>query len=170
MDGNDCGEGAVRKRLLGAREPASGVAPGAINLAEAAFVFYSSEAPDHPIEYALDSSGGRGGTRWEAAEPDQPQMVELDFDQPQSLSRVVLEVEDTTSERTQEVRIEYSVDDGETYREVVRQEYNFSPRGSTYEEEDWQVDLRDVTNLRLTIVPNKRGSGTAKITSLRLYP
>ncbi len=163
-------ERQLRKRLLGAREPAAGVAPGCINLAEVAFVFYSSEDPAHPIEYALDGSYGRGGTRWEAAEADREETIEIDFDEPQSISRLVYEVEEEAAERTQELTVEASTDEGETYRPVLRQEYNFSPHGSTYEREEWQVGLHGVSNLRFTIIPNKRGSGKAKITSLRLYP
>lgn len=170
MEFNRSEEHEIRKRLLGAREPASGVAPGSINLAEVAFVFYSSEDPAHPIEYALDSSGGRGGTWWQAAEADREETIELDFDQPQSISRIVYEVEEEEAERTQEVTVEASTDEGETYQQVLRQEYNFSPRGGTYEYEEWRVDLHEVSNLRFSVVPNKRGSGRAKITSLRLYP
>jgi hypothetical protein len=51
---------------------------------------------------------------------------------------------------------------------VLVQEYTFSPRGATFQREDLRLDLRDVDRLRLTIVPNKRGSGAATLTSLQL--
>jgi hypothetical protein len=35
-------------------------------------------------------------------------------------------------ERTQEIRVEVSEDGGRTYRQIVVQEYTFSPRGATY--------------------------------------
>jgi hypothetical protein len=44
---------------------------------------------------------------------------------------------------------------GRTYREVLRQEYNFSPTGTTFEREDWEVGGEHVTYLRLVILPHK---------------
>ena len=52
---------------------------------------------------------------------------------------------------------------------MLVQEYTFSPRGSTFQREDIRCDLHNLTQLRLTVVPNKRGSGVATLTSLRLY-
>ena len=49
------------------------------------------------------------------------------------------------------------------------QEYNFSPRGTVYRREEQRVDVEKVTHLRLTITPNKNGSGTASLTALRLF-
>jgi hypothetical protein len=93
------------------------------------------------------------------------------FDRPQSISRLVYEVEETQQERTQEVHIEASTDGDQTYRRRVMQEYTFSPRGATFEQtcEDLRLDLLDVTHLRLTLVPNKDGSGVATLTSLRVF-
>ena len=73
------------------------------------------------------------------------------------------------SSRTQEVRVEVSTDHGRTYRQVLAQEYTFSPQGATFQHEDLQLDLSAITHLRLTIVPNKGGSGIATLTSLRLF-
>jgi hypothetical protein len=82
---------------------------------------------------------------------------------------LVYEVEETMRERTQEVRVEASDDGGRTYRQILIQEYNFSPRGATFQREDQRVDLRQVTHLRLAVVPNKSGSGPATLTTLRLF-
>ena len=60
-------------------------------------------------------------------------------------------------------------DGGQSYRQILVQEYNFSPGGATYQREEQHFNLRQVTNLRLTIVPNKSGSGTATLTTLRLF-
>ena len=49
------------------------------------------------------------------------------------------------------------------------QEYTFSPHGSTYQREDLSFDFPKVSHLRLTIVPNKGGTGKASLTSLRLF-
>jgi hypothetical protein len=93
----------------------------------------------------------------------------VEFDQPQTISRLIYEVEEATHERTQEVRVEISEGGARTYRQILGQEYNFSPRGATYQREEQRFDLHGVTHLRLTIVPNKSGSGTAILTTLRLF-
>ena len=59
--------------------------------------------------------------------------------------------------RTQELQLAVSSDGGTTYREVIRQEYNFSPPGTTFEREDWAVPASGVTHLRLQIRPDKGG-------------
>jgi hypothetical protein len=62
-----------------------------------------------------------------------------------------------------------SCDGGRTYRELLRQEYNFSPPGTTFEREDWSVKAEGVTHLRLSIRPDKGGKPCrATITSLGL--
>ena len=93
----------------------------------------------------------------------------LAFDRPQSITRVVYAVEEAEHERTQEMHIEVSTDGGRTYRRIFVQEYTFSPRGAAFEREDLRLELENVTHLRLTLVPNKHGSGVAKLTSLRLF-
>ena len=86
-----------------------------------------------------------------------------------SISRLVYEVEEAMRERTQEVRVEVSEDGGRTYRQILVQEYTFSPGGATYQREDQRFNLPQTSRLRLTIVPNKNGSGTATLTLLRLF-
>jgi hypothetical protein len=93
----------------------------------------------------------------------------VEFDQPQTISRLVYEVEEALCERTQEVRVEVSEDGARTYRQIMVQEYNFSPRGATYQREEQRLNLHRVTHLRLPTVPNKNGSGTATLTALRLF-
>ena len=88
----------------------------------------------------------------------------VEFDQPQTISRLVYEVEEARCERTQEVRLEVSEDGGRTYRQILVQEYAFSPAGATYQREEQRFNLHQVGQLRLTIIPNKNGSGTATLT------
>ena len=64
---------------------------------------------------------------------------------------------ETDTERTQEYVLRWSPDNGRSFREIVRQQWHFSPRGSTEEVEDHQVELPDVTVLELTIIPDKSG-------------
>jgi F5/8 type C domain len=159
----------LRKRSLEADAAASGRAASEIDIVSRATVSYSSEDPDHPVEHLLDGQSGPGATRWMSARADTIEHIVLEFDRPQTISRLVYEVEEATRERTQEVRVEVSEDGAQTYRQILVQEYNFSPGGARYQREEQRLDLGRVTHLRLTIVPNKNGSGTATLTALRLF-
>jgi hypothetical protein len=54
-------------------------------------------------------------------------------------------------------------------REIVRQQWNFSPPNTTREIEEYNVQLSDVTVLELVIVPDiSRGAGRASLKSLRV--
>ena len=159
----------IRKRLL-ARDSVSETEPGhEIDLAVDATIAYSSEDTAHPVEHLLDGQFGPGATHWCSARPDETEQIVVEFDRPRPVSRLVYEVEEAAVERTQEVHVEVSEDDGHTYRQILVQPYNFSPGGATYEREDYRLNLDRVSRLRLTIVPNKNGSGTASLTALRLF-
>ncbi len=159
----------LRKRPLATDTGAAPRAAGEIDIAACATIAYSSEDPAHPVENLLDERSGPGGTRWTSARPDTIERILVEFDRPQTISRLVYEVEETMRDRTQEVRVEVSDDGGREYRQILVQEYNFSPRGATFQREEQRFDLHRVTHLRLTIVPNKNGSGTASLTTLRLF-
>jgi hypothetical protein len=165
---DNCGMSELRKRRLDQPKIAGG-GSAPIDLTRLATIAYSSEDPAHPIDNLLDEHVGPGGSRWAAAQPDTVEHIVVEFDRPQSIARLVYEVEETERERTQEVHMEVSSDGGQTYRRVLVQEYNFSPRGATFQREDVRLDAHDISHLRLTIVPNKNGSGVATLTSLRLY-
>ena len=158
----------LRKRPLEADAAAGGRAANEIDIAGCATVSYSSEDPAHPVEHLLDGRSGPGATRWMSTRPDTTERIVVEFDQPQTISRLVYEVDEATRERTQEVRVDVSEDGGRTYRQILVQEYSFSPRGATYQREEQRFDLAGVTHLRLMIVPNKNGSGTASLTALHL--
>ena len=86
-------------------------APGAtdeIDIAARATIAYSSEDLAHPIENLLDERSGPGGSRWTSARPDIIERIVVEFDQPQTISRLDYEVEETIRDRTQEVRVEVS--------------------------------------------------------------
>ena len=83
---------------------------------------------------------------------------------------LVYEVEECRQERTQEVRVEVSSDHGRSYRQVLVQEYTFSPQGAIFQHEELRLELPTITHLSLTVVPNKSGSGVATFTALRLSP
>jgi hypothetical protein len=63
----------------------------------------------------------------------------------------------------------WSGDGGRSFREIVRQQWNFSPPNTISEVEDYVVDLSDVRVLELIIVPDiSRGAARASLRSLRL--
>jgi hypothetical protein len=159
----------VRKRLMSEPSSISPERPGEIDIASEATIAYTSEDRDHPLEHLIDRHFGQGGTRWASSRPDTTERIVLEFDHPQRISRLVYEVEECWQERTQEVRVEISTDHGRTYRQVLVQEYTFSPKGATFQHEDLRLELAAITHLSLTVVPNKGGSGIATLTSLRLF-
>jgi len=141
---------------------------GEIDIAGVATVQVTSESLEHPIDLAFDPHRGPGGTRWIAGEPGE-QTVTLAFDAPQKINQILLEVEEPEVARTQELQLCLSRDGGRTYRELLRQEFNFSPDGTTFEREQWTVSTEAVTHLRLVIRPDKGDkSCRATLTSLVL--
>jgi hypothetical protein len=144
-----------------------GVPPGDedwLDLDRAASVEVTSEDKDYPIESALLKGDKRG---WRAAKPG-THTIRLIFDEPQRLRRIWLAFEETEATRTQEFVLRWSRDAGHSFREVVRQQWSFSPQG-VREIEDYAVDLFDVTVLELIIVPdNGGGEARASLRSLRL--
>jgi F5/8 type C domain len=167
MDSTD--DSPIRKRLMSEQSSRPPDAPGEIDIASHATLAYSSEDPDHPLEHLIDRNFGPGATHWASARPNTTERIVLEFEHAQRLSRLVYEVEERQQSRTQEVRVEVSSDHGGSYRQILAQDYTFSPQGATFQHEDLRLDLPPITNLSLTIVPNKGGSGVATLTSLRLF-
>ena len=159
----------LRKRPLEADAATSTGTANEVDIAGCATIAYSSEDPAHPIEHLLDGRSGPGATHWISARPDTTEHIVVEFDQLQAISRLVYDVEEAERERTQEVHVEVSEDGGRSYRQILVQEYTFSPGGATYQREEQRLDLPQVSHLRLTIVPNKNGSGTATLMTLRLF-
>jgi hypothetical protein len=159
----------LRKQII-KPSPTSPIHPaGEIDIAAVATVLVTSEDAEHSIDHAFDDRRGRGGSRWVAGDLGE-QTVILVFDAPQAIRRVGLEVEEPEVARTQELQLAIACDGGRSYRELVRQEFNFSPPGTTFEREDWAVNAEDVTHLRLQIKPDKGGKRClATITSLVLW-
>jgi len=125
----------------------------------------TSEDVSHPIESALKPNADSG---WRASGPGQ-QTIRMLFDKPLRVRRVLLVFQEDEQERTQEFVLRWSSDHGKTYREIVRQQYNFSLPDSTREIEDYAVDLEGLTTLELNIVPDIiGGNACASIAQLRL--
>ena len=158
----------LRKHLL-TDHPAGQIAePGEKDIAALATVWVTSEAADYPIDNVFDSHRGPGGSRWVAETPG-PQRLLLAFDAPQILRTLRLEVEERDVSRTQELSVAISRDGGHTYQTLLRQEYNFSPPGTTFEREEWALPAEGVTHLQLVITPDKGGASChATLTTLAL--
>ncbi len=136
-----------------------------LDLERLAVVELTSEDPAHPIEFALRPQGTAG---WRAGEVGK-QTIRLVFDHPQQISRVRLRFEEYHIERTQEYVLRWSPDGGLTVREIVRQQWNFSPQGATVENEDYPVELSAVTMIELNIIPDIGGKATfASLKCLRV--
>jgi hypothetical protein len=136
-----------------------------LDLERLAQVEITSEDVDHPIESALIPGGGSG---WRAAQPGE-QTTRLLFDEPLRLRRIHIVFHEGEQERTQEFVLLWSPDGGQSYREIVRQQYNFSPPAVVREVEDYDVDLDGVTAVELRIVPDiSGGSARASLAQLRV--
>ena len=139
---------------------------GWLDVERAAVVEVTSEDKDYPVESAFTLGGARG---WRAAGPGS-QTIRLVFDQPQRVSRISLVFEENETARTQEFVLRWSADGGASVKEIVRQQWNFSPPDSIREVEEYQVDLSSVMALELVINPNISGGATrASLKNLRLF-
>ncbi len=136
-----------------------------LNVEHLAQVELTSEDAAHPIESALTPGAGQG---WRAAQPGE-QTIRLLFDEPQSVRHMRLRFQENERERTQQFVLRWSSDRGHSYREIVRQQYNFSPPGTADECEDFDVQIEGVTTLELTIIPDISGAPIcASLAQLRL--
>ena len=131
-------------------------------LAELVAVELTSEDPRHPFDPVFDEGGDTG---WRAAQPGR-QTVRLRFDKPQDIHRIRLRFVDRDHDRSQEFALRYESSDG-AKRDIVRQQWSFSPGGSTEEVEDYTVDLAGVTTVELEIDPD-RGKNTLPATLAEL--
>jgi hypothetical protein len=137
------------------------------DLERIARVEISSEDEQFPIEHAL---GKKVTTGWRAAATG-PQLIRLHFDEPLNIKRLQVHFVDKTAERSQEFAVYAGA--GPELKEVVRQQWSFSPHGSTEEIEDYTVNLSGITTLELRIDPDrshdpKQSQHYASLQSLKL--
>jgi hypothetical protein len=137
---------------------------GWLDLEAVARVEVTSEDAEHPIESALLTIGATG---WRAQSPGE-QTIRLLFEVPQRLRRIRLLCREDKEARTQEFILRWSPTADASSRDVVRQQYHFSPSGATEELEEYRVELEDVAALELTIIPNLSGGSYASLAQLRL--
>lgn len=156
----------MRKRIIApVQQEASPRNHDWLDVEQLAEVEITSEDSAYPIEFAL-LPGHESG--WRAAGPGM-QTIRLLFAHPQRIQRIWLNFVETRTERMQEYVLRWSPDGGQSFREIVRQQWNFNPQGSTSETEDHHVELPAVTVLELVIIPDKSGGpAIASIEQLRL--
>jgi hypothetical protein len=136
-----------------------------LDLERLAKVEITSESAECPIEAALIPERGPG---WRAAQPG-IQTIRLIFDQPVNIKRIHLRFEEMALERTQEFVLRWLPEGERSSREIVRQQYVFSPPGTNEEIEDYTVSLNGVSALELEIVPDiSRGAAFASLKQMRL--
>jgi hypothetical protein len=142
----------VRKRRI-TSTPQSSSQQAWVDLGRHALVEVTSEEDGYPIESALLAEDDRG---WRAATSG-TQIIRLIFDEPHKVERIWLVFDDVEETRTQEFILRWSPSRNDCFREIVRQQWNFSPKGSVREIEDYSVKLPEVAVLELIIVPDKSG-------------
>lgn len=129
------------------------VAQSGLDLERLSQVELTSENQDHPIEAAFTPEDETG---WVAAEPG-AQTIRLLFDEPQKIRRIQLLFRETEQARTQEFLLRWLAVGNQSYREIVRQQYNFSPPYSTEQSEEYTVNIDAVRALELHIIPDVNG-------------
>ena len=134
-----------------------------LDLDHLAQVEVTSEEAANPVESALIPGPGAG---WRAEQPGE-QRIQLIFDQPLSLGRIHLRFDERERARTQQFVLRWLPSGEEHSREIVRQQYTFSPPDTIEEIEDYRVDLKNVAGIELKIVPDISG-GTARASLAQL--
>ena len=121
-----------------------------LDIEKAATAEISSENPQHPFEQALRPDTVSG---WKAAVPG-PQLLRLRFDSPQTIMRVRLQFREEKVERSQEIAL-FATSETAARRELIRQQWVFSPQGASIEVEDYFFNVKDVETLELEIDPGR---------------
>ena len=155
----------MRKRIVDRKRATAELDDGWRDLTQIATVEVSSEDPLFPVE-SVFSGGGPG---WRASETGE-QQIRLIFDEPVSVRRIQLRFDEPAIQRTQEFSLAWASARAEgPSREIVRQQWSFSPHGSNTELEDYTVDLADLSVLDLVIRPDlSRRDAVATLTAFVL--
>ncbi|AMK76896.1 MULTISPECIES: discoidin domain-containing protein [Methylomonas] len=156
----------MQKRIIGDSRPDTvSLTTPYLNLEELADVEVSSEDAEHPIEAALLPGFSQG---WRAGIPGK-QTIRLLFKQAQAVKGIQLDFLESALARTQQYVVRISVD-GQSFVEIVRQQWNFNPQGCTAESERHIVDLPAVSIIELHITPDISDSSVfASLEKMRVF-
>lgn len=136
-----------------------------LDLEKLAQVELTSECLQHPVESALLLTENLN-TGWQAASSGQ-QTIRIIFDQPLTVEHIILMFDEQQQSRTQEFVLLWLIDKEGSYREILRQQFHFSPPNTTREIEHYEVRLTQLKALELRIIPDISG-GKACATLKRL--
>ena len=123
---------------------------GYLVLDEVASVEVTSEAEGFPVERALTGDGQQG----RRADTPGSQTIRVRFDTPQTIRFIRLVFREEQSARTQEFVLRWLPAHSADWKDVVRQQWNFSPPNTVLECEEYKVDLAFAAALELTINPD----------------
>ena len=150
----------IRKKLIGKTERPD---EGWVDLSQCAAFEVTSEAAGSPLENALSADT----KKWIAATPGE-QTIRITFDEPRNISKILLLFEETATPRSQEFVLSWQQAGQPEWREIVRQQFNFTPPGTTTEREEFEVSLQGASALELSIIPERSGGGHASLSQLRI--
>ena len=121
-----------------------------LDLQNAAVVEVTSEVDGYPVEGALLPLQERG---WRAGAPG-TQVLRLLFDEPQNIRTICLLFKENQAARTQEFLLRWLPHGSASWRDIVRQRWNFSPPQTVEEQETYEVNLASAAALELSINPD----------------
>jgi len=142
----------MRKTSLSPSRNSSG-GQGWLDLEQSARVEVSSGAEGYPVEGALLEEVQSG---WRASEPG-VQTIRLLFDHPQTIRVIRLVFKEKESARTQEFVLRWLPRGESAWKDIVRQQWNFSPPMTENESEEYEVALHLAAGLELSIRPDISG-------------
>jgi len=136
-----------------------------LDLEQLAQVEFTSECREYPVESALLPADEPG---WQAASAGE-QTIRIVFDRPRTIEHILLVFDEQQLSRTQEFVLLWLADKEDSYREILRHQYRFSPPNTTREIEHYEVKLNQLKALELKIIPEiSGGEARAKLKQLRL--
>ena len=141
----------MRKMIVSPNVPSEMPNRAWLDVEQLAAVEVTSEEAGHRIEAALRAEDHH--REWRASEGGM-QTIRLRFDTPQRLHLIRLVFDEGERARTHEFVLRWQAQNESTSRDVVRQQYTFSPPATTREIEEYTVDLNAVSVLELQIVPD----------------
>lgn len=154
----------MKKRMISTLPPREEPTSEWLSLTDKVDVEITSEEETHPIEAALGVEDGEG---WRAATSGE-QIIRLTFKRPCPVRQIRVVFAEHERARTQEFVLRVATPEA-GWREVARQQFNFSPGGATREIEDYQVNLPAAIALELIIVPDiSGGEPRASLQQLRV--
>jgi hypothetical protein len=155
----------MQKTILGNENPDPGhLGDQWFGIDTIAGIAVTSEAEGAPVESIFDSGKE---TEWRAGTSGL-QVIRITFGEPKAIRQIQLEFKESRLERTQEFTLHTTSSGGER-TEVIRQQWTFSPHGSTQEVEDYRLNLNNISIVELTINPDlNHGDAHASLIHLRI--